>query len=105
MNFISDEKISFYSNKVKELLKDNLVQIILYGSRARGDFHEGSDYDFVIIVKQHNKSVRKQISMIGVEFLNRYDQLASSLVYNQQEWADIQLFPIGINIQRDGIAV
>jgi predicted nucleotidyltransferase len=103
MNIVNDEKINFYSFKVKELLKDNLVRIILYGSRARGDFHNGSDYDFVIIVNHHNKNIRKQISAIGVEFLNRYDQLATSLVYNQEDWADVQLFPIGVNIQRDGI--
>jgi len=105
MTVSDDERISFFSRKVKEMLKDNVIQIILFGSHARGDFHDGSDYDFVIIVKQHNKNVRKQISKIGVEFLNHYDQLAASLVYNEQEWADTQLFPIGTNIQREGISL
>jgi uncharacterized protein len=35
----------------KEFLGDRLVSIVLFGSRARGDAKEGSDYDFFIIAK------------------------------------------------------
>lgn len=36
---------------VISLLKDALVELSLYGSVARGDMHEGSDVDVLVIVK------------------------------------------------------
>jgi len=45
-------------SKVKGVVEDiakkydiGVEKIILFGSRARGDFKEGSDWDFLIIVK------------------------------------------------------
>jgi predicted nucleotidyltransferase len=45
--------------KIKELVKQsinkfnlNLIELILFGSRARGDYNEFSDYDLLIIIKE-----------------------------------------------------
>jgi uncharacterized protein len=35
----------------KEFLGERLVSIVLFGSRARGDANEGSDYDFFIVAR------------------------------------------------------
>ncbi len=37
---------------VLESTNDNLSKLILFGSRARKDFREDSDYDFLVILKQ-----------------------------------------------------
>jgi len=39
-------------NRVKNAVKqiEPSAEIILYGSRAREDFNEGSDWDFLILV-------------------------------------------------------
>lgn len=42
-------------NKLKEILFDLKVEysrILMFGSRARGDFNEDSDWDFMIIIKE-----------------------------------------------------
>jgi uncharacterized protein len=47
-------------DKVKNAVKqiEPSAEIILYGSRAREDFHEGSDWDFLILLDGIVNAVR-----------------------------------------------
>ena len=36
---------------LREGLGDNLVSVVLFGSRARGDGREGSDWDFLVVAR------------------------------------------------------
>ncbi len=103
MNITIDEKVNFYSRRLREKLGENIKQIILFGSRARGDFHEGSDYDFIIIVAHRGKKVRETITDVAVEFLNRYDELSANIVFDENEWQRQHGFPLGINVEREGV--
>ncbi|MEO2116781.1 MAG: nucleotidyltransferase domain-containing protein, partial [Methanocaldococcus sp.] len=47
LDFRGDEKIRKFINKLKEKFKP--YKIILFGSRARGDYLEESDYDLIIV--------------------------------------------------------
>ena len=42
-----------------ELMKDDLAEIILYGSCARGDYSEDSDIDIALITKCDRREVKK----------------------------------------------
>lgn len=45
------ENIKEFARQVKEILGENLVQVILYGSYARGDYQENSDIDIMILTR------------------------------------------------------
>ena len=92
-----------YAEKIKMKLKDNLIRIILFGSRARGDNKDFSDYDFLIVLNDVNKYCKDTIIDEEVEILNKYDKLASTIVYSSNEWENIKKFPLGINILKEGI--
>ena len=87
------------------MLGSHVKQIVLFGSQARGDAHEGSDYDFLVVVDKRTRRVREKVLDAGVEMLNRYDQLFASLLYSEDEWREGERFPIGWNIRREGVAV
>jgi predicted nucleotidyltransferase len=58
------------------LYGDRLAKVILYGSYARGDFHEESDIDFLVVLK--DEEIRA-----GEEILNMSRVLAPlNLTYN-----------------------
>ncbi|TSC94310.1 MAG: Uncharacterized protein Athens101428_353 [Candidatus Berkelbacteria bacterium Athens1014_28] len=40
--------------ELKAKLGDKLISVILYGSRARGDFHDESDMDLLILTSKRN---------------------------------------------------
>ena len=50
---------------------DRLVKIVLYGSYARGDFHEESDVDYLVLLKDEKVSLSREISSIS-KYLSRY---------------------------------
>lgn len=39
---------------MQELYGERLAKIVLYGSYARGDFHEESDIDFLVVLNDEN---------------------------------------------------
>jgi len=45
-----------FASIVRKKLKNHVKEIILFGSHARGDFTEGSDYDFLIVVDKRRKT-------------------------------------------------
>lgn len=60
--------------------------MILFGSRARGDHHEGSDVDLVLIKKTN----RRFTDRIG-EVLRLYTgkEPLEPLIYTPQEWKEM----------------
>jgi predicted nucleotidyltransferase len=94
-----------YADLVRAKLGPHVKQIVLFGSQARGDAREGSDYDFLVVVDRRTRTVRERVLDAGVEMLNRYDQLFASLLYSEEEWRESRRFPIGWNIEREGVSV
>ena len=103
MDNATKEKIRFFTEALRNRLGENLKQIILFGSRARGDYWEGSDYDFIVIVSNKNDIVKQLVSTTGLDFLNKFDELSSELLFDEQEWERQKKYPLGINVIRDGI--
>ncbi|SFE57684.1 nucleotidyltransferase domain-containing protein [Thermoflexibacter ruber] len=70
------EKVSKQFKKVmQELYGERLAKVILYGSYARGDFHEESDIDFLVVLNDESintfrevKFVNEQINKIVLEW-------------------------------------
>jgi predicted nucleotidyltransferase len=98
-----DNIIKEFSQRLKQSLGNRLKEIILFGSRARGDWEEGSDYDFLIIVDKKTKEVRNIVLNIESELLHKTNKLLSSLIYSEKEWERSKNFPLGRNISKEGI--
>jgi predicted nucleotidyltransferase len=100
-----DKEILFFIEKVKDKIGKNLIKILLYGSRARGDYWDGSDYDFIVILQKKDSEAYKLIQNIEIDFLNTFDALSSCLVFNENEWEERKQLPLGINVRREGITL
>jgi predicted nucleotidyltransferase len=98
-----DKKVMYFSEKLREGLGWHIRLLYLFGSRARGDAEEGSDYDFMVVVDAAGQPLKEKVLDIEVEFLNEFDQVSSCIVYDEQGWAWRKNSPLGINILREGI--
>lgn len=94
-----------YAEEVRRRLGGHVRQVVLFGSQARGDAREGSDYDFLVVVDRRSREVREAVLDAGVSLLNRYDRLFASLLYTDEEWREVQKFPLGWNILKEGVPV
>lgn len=76
----------------------------LYGSRARGDFHAGSDWDLLIILNK--KELEYSDYALGYPFqvmgfdMNEY---TSPQVYARGEWEAQSFLPFNKNVEHDKI--
>ena len=48
------------------LYGERLAQVILYGSYARGDFHEESDMDFWVVLKDEEIEVGREVLKLSM---------------------------------------
>lgn len=47
-----------FSRELKRMLGERLVRVVLYGSYARGTYHDNSDVDIMILVKMSEDEIR-----------------------------------------------
>jgi uncharacterized protein len=89
MIFTEKDKRIFSKMKAAILSVDETAEIILFGSRARGDFREDSDYDFLILTdKEVNYLLRK--NFVSVTSFIQIDETVclQEVVRNKKEWED-----------------
>ena len=92
-----------YANRVRRKLRSHVKEVILFGSHARGDFTEGSDYDFLIVVDKKRMADENMLLDIGVEFLDKHEALVAEILCDEKEWEKKKRFPIGLNILKEGV--
>ena len=98
------DKISVeFAERVRRRLKKHLKKIILFGSRARGDFYEGSDYDILIVLDKREKDSQEMVLDESVEIMNKYYALIGFIICDEKEWERKKQFPIGLNILKEGV--
>jgi uncharacterized protein len=81
---------------------------ILYGSFARGQAHEESDVDLLIVTAQPlTRFARHEITDVVFEVNLRHDTNFSTLVVDLKSWETglISVLPVHDEIIRDGIEV
>ena len=91
--------------QVREI--DPFADIILYGSRARGDSKPDSDWDILILVNstadiETEKIFRHKLFDVELEL----GEAVSTYVYNKQEWnSKYWMTPLFKNISNEGIVI
>lgn len=78
---------------------------ILYGSRARGDANEDSDWDVLILLdKDHLEqsdydTVSYPFVLLGCDI----EEEINPIMYTKKEWESYKITPFYENVTRDGI--
>ncbi|PSG97683.1 nucleotidyltransferase domain-containing protein [Thermoplasmatales archaeon SW_10_69_26] len=83
---------------------DRLDQVILYGSHARGEAHEGSDVDLLLVLEgdvQPGREIDALADPIG-EILTEHGVLLSVLPVSVEDY-ETRESPLLINARRDGV--
>ena len=92
---------------LKNIFKDNLVSIVLYGSFARGTNTADSDIDIAIILKQeYDKVSRDKVIDLAVDIDLKYDTVLSIVDIDYDnfiEWQEV--LPFYKNVKKDGVVL
>ena len=92
---------------IVEIIKSDIVKVILYGSVARGTNDEESDVDIMIILKNELDSFTEdKLSDFIVDMNLKYDKVFSVIdvnVHKFDKWAAV--LPFYQNVDREGIVL
>lgn len=93
----------------KQVYGDDIMDIYLYGSYARGDYEQDSDIDFVAIVKGNRLDLQKKLKVmwdIAVDLGLENDIVISPTVIPYNEFLQYQeKLPYYRNIIKEGVKV
>ncbi|MBM3436079.1 MAG: nucleotidyltransferase domain-containing protein [Bacteroidetes bacterium] len=85
---------------------DDQAEIILFGSRARGDFNKESDWDFLVLTeKEESFKLKEQIwdKLFYAEL--ETDEVFSSIIHSKRNWEYYQVTSLYKFISNEGILV
>jgi len=98
-----------FDNRFKDIFKDSLTDVILYGSYARGDYDEESDIDIVALVDMDRMELKKyfkQVVELSSEINLEYGVMLSPSVLPYKEYEKYKNdLPYYSNIQSEGIVL
>jgi len=97
-----------FKERLKAVYKDNLKEVILFGSMARNDFTEESDIDVLVVLGKMTSFDEEfnKIFEIELEVGRKYDDevMISALPVTEKDYHS-RLTPLYLNIRKEGIPV
>lgn len=95
--------------ELKEVLTEryNLLEMRLFGSKARGPTDWESDIDLYILLEDYNWGVEMEICRLCFEIGLKYDVLLSPVLFSQKEVENrfVRATPFFKTIQKEGIPI
>lgn len=93
---------------LKELRKSlgmALKEVWLFGSRARQDDQQDSDYDMLVVAEGNLPDIREMVQDAEWHCMENLGVLVASIVYTPEIWSTAKCSPLGWNILHDGTLV
>ena len=109
-NKILNKKESNAISKLKyELLKSFPgAELVLFGSKARGDFIDFPDIDILILVdKEVDSELKDKIIEIAYDIELENDIVFGFIIENKESWRSsrYRVMPLYQNIEREGVII
>lgn len=107
---INQNKLIDNTEILKEIKKvvlevDSEAEIVLFGSRARGDFNDESDWDILILVDKEETdfSFKRKIRNAVLKIQLMFGQAISTIIRNRSFWDELKATPFFCEVQKDGV--
>lgn len=77
--------------RVRNLMKEDLIEVVMYGSCARGDYVEDSDIDIALLTKSNRLEVKKYdegLATIATEMAIKYFSIVNFVCLPYDEFME-----------------
>src|SRR5262249_3690233 len=96
-----------YRQALQDQFADAVEEVLIYGSKARGDASADSDLDVLLIVRDEAEARKRPMRGLGHLLAAATDVVPSILAYTRREWDQRKRSgsPFRRNVERDGVRV
>jgi predicted nucleotidyltransferase len=101
------EWLDGYRRALTEQHPNSVEQMLIYGSKARGDAGPDSDLDILLIVRNEAGAKKLKLRWIGYLLAAKSDVMPSILAYTSDEWEERKKSgsPFRRAVERDEVRV
>jgi predicted nucleotidyltransferase len=91
--------------RLQEIAGDRIVRMVLYGSRARGDYSEGSDTDIAVIVRGLSREMKDTMLNRVADVELEYLRSLSTLILSEEDFLLLKKRErrIAMDIDKEGV--
>jgi len=82
---IERKAINAFSRRLKRALGNQLVSLLLFGSKARGDSTGDSDIDIFVLIRKQTVFSLSKVAKVSSDIWWDYDVLLSTVTYDLEE--------------------
>ncbi len=96
-----------YRRELKERFPGNVEDVVIFGSKARGDDRPDSDVDVLVVLREGGRQIKREARLLGHRLAAASNAVPSILVYTDSEWQDRARggSPFYRSVMRDGVRV
>lgn len=94
-----------YVTQLHETCGDRLLQVILFGSKARGDSEPESDIDLLVVLRGELDGLKDRLADLSYRVSLRYGVVLSDFVVGERRyrWMSQHHEPLLVEAEREGI--
>jgi predicted nucleotidyltransferase len=99
--------IGQYSEKIRMFFPGEITEVLIYGSKARGDDNPDSDIDLLVVTEFDDWRKADQIRIFGYEMDWSIGARLSIQVISKEHYAMLKKngFEFALNIEKDAVPV
>jgi len=86
LNQKEEQAVKAFVSAIRKNLKDQLVEIKIFGSKVRGDCSQDSDIDILIVLKERSKWLIDTLYEKLLDIELEYDSKISLTIFSQSEY-------------------
>ncbi|MBU4360442.1 nucleotidyltransferase domain-containing protein [Candidatus Parcubacteria bacterium] len=101
------QMLRVFKQKINLSFKSDKPNLILFGSKARGDFNSNSDLDLLVLLQKNTLKKKNLISDFATELALKFDIDLSPHTYSKKEFeylSNLQT-PFTQNIKKEGMRI
>lgn len=109
MKLTDDEQawLDAYRKELAEEFPGLVEEILIFGSKARGEAGPDSDLDILLVVKNHAAHLKRELRRTGYLLAATSEAVPSILAYSEEEWESRKKSgsPFRKAVERDAVRV
>jgi len=98
-----DTSLNIFLKELRKEFGQGLKKVILFGSRAREEHDEESDFDFILVFDKVTPAIKKKISDIVAEMLSEWSIVITAFAFTEEELEMKKYEPFVMNVKKEGI--